>query len=158
MAMEVLEFMKQKNRMCDYYVDGCTRDGFCEICPAHDMDCEITTDKPEQLVAVVEQWAKEHPEEQEQERQKPEQESQKAEQEKRLREMEGQIGILREKTQMLAEAIAMQTKKINALQEMMKKARMEIRLVDALSLRFMETECDEMAKMEKRLTERIEKL
>lgn len=61
--MEVLEFMKQKNRMCDYYVDGCTRDGFCEICPAHDMDCEITTDKPEQLVAVVEQWAKEHPEE-----------------------------------------------------------------------------------------------
>lgn len=66
--MEVLEFMKQKNRMCDYYVDGCTRDGFCEICPAHDMDCEITTDKPEQLVAVVEQWAKEHPEKTEQKR------------------------------------------------------------------------------------------
>lgn len=71
--MEVLEFMKQKNRMCDYYVDGCTRDGFCEICPAHDIDCEITTDKPEQLVAIVEQWVKEHPEKPEQERQNPEQ-------------------------------------------------------------------------------------
>lgn len=58
--MEGLEFIKQKERMCDYYVDGCTRDGFSEICPAHDMDCEITTDKPEQLVAVVEKWAKEH--------------------------------------------------------------------------------------------------
>lgn len=60
--MEVLEFMKQKNRMCDYYVDGCTRDGFSETCPAHDIDCETSTDKPEQLVAIVEQWAKEHPE------------------------------------------------------------------------------------------------
>ena len=78
--MEVLEFMKQKNRMCDYYVDGCTRDGFCEICPAHDIDCEITTDKPEQLVAIVEQWVKEHPEKPEQEQQKPERERQKPEQ------------------------------------------------------------------------------
>lgn len=76
--MEIMEFMRQfirqKERMCEYYVDGCTRDGFREICPAHDMDCEITTDKLEQLVAVVEQWAKEHPEKPEQERQKPEQE------------------------------------------------------------------------------------
>lgn len=71
--MEVLEFMKQKNRMCDYYVDGCTRDGFCEICPAHDIDCSFTTDTLEQLVAIVEQWVKEHPEKPEQERQKPEQ-------------------------------------------------------------------------------------
>ena len=80
--MEVLEFMKQKNRMCDYYVDGCKRerDGFCEICPAHDIDCEITTDKPEQLVAIVEQWVKEHPEKPEQEQQKPERERQKPEQ------------------------------------------------------------------------------
>lgn len=65
--MEIMEFMRQfirqKERMCEYYVDGCTRDGFREICPAHDMDCEITTDKLEQLVAVVEQWVKEHPEE-----------------------------------------------------------------------------------------------
>ena len=70
--MEIMEFMRQfirqKERMCEYYVDGCTRDGFREICPAHDMDCEITTDKLEQLVAVVEQWAKEHPEKPEQER------------------------------------------------------------------------------------------
>ena len=72
--MEAVEFMRQfirqKERMCEYYVDGCTRDGFREICPAHDMDCEITTDKLEQLVAVVEQWAKEHPEKPEQERPK----------------------------------------------------------------------------------------
>lgn len=158
-SMEVLGFMKQRKRMCDYYGDDtCVCDDSRGECPALDMDCSFTTDHPEHLIAITEQWAKEHPEEQEQERQKPEQESQKAEQEKRLREMEGQIGILRGKTQMLAEAIAMQTNKINALQEMMKKARREIRLVDALSLRFMETECDEMAKMEKRLTERIEKL
>lgn len=78
--MEAVEFMKQKNRMCDYYVDGCKRDGFCEICPAHDIDCEITTDKPEQLVAIVEQWVKEHPEKPEQEQQKPERERQKPEQ------------------------------------------------------------------------------
>lgn len=61
--MEALEFIKQKERMCDYYADGCTRDDFREICPARDMECSFTTDNPERLVAIVEKWAKEHPEE-----------------------------------------------------------------------------------------------
>ena len=28
------------------------------------IECEITTDEPEQLVAIVEKWAKEHPDKQ----------------------------------------------------------------------------------------------
>ena len=79
--MEAVEFMKQKDRMCDYYSDRqCMHDESGETCPAMSIDCEITTDKLEQLVAIVEQWAKEHPEKPEQERQKPEQERQKPEQ------------------------------------------------------------------------------
>lgn len=71
--MEVLEFIKQKDRMCDYYCDAmCTRDDSDETCPASSIDCEIMTDKPELLVDIVEKWAKEHPEKPEQEQQKPE--------------------------------------------------------------------------------------
>lgn len=62
--MEAVEFIKQKTRMCDYYSGSpCTHDDSGEICPAISIDCGITTDKLEQLVAIVEQWAKEHPEE-----------------------------------------------------------------------------------------------
>lgn len=62
--MEALEFMKQKDRMCNYYCgEACTHDDSGETCPAASMDCETSTDKPEQLVAIVEKWAKEHPEE-----------------------------------------------------------------------------------------------
>lgn len=73
--MEAVEFIKQKARMCDYYSGSpCTHDDSGEICPAHNINCFTTTDHLEQLVAVVEQWAEEHPEKPEQERQKPEQE------------------------------------------------------------------------------------
>ena len=61
--MEVVEFMRQKDRMCEYYDNECTRECSNEICPAHDMTCEITTDNAECLVEIVEKWAKEHPEE-----------------------------------------------------------------------------------------------
>lgn len=62
--MEALEFMKQKDRMCDYYCgEVCTHDDSGETCPAESINCDISTDKPEQLVAIVEKWAKEHPEE-----------------------------------------------------------------------------------------------
>lgn len=71
--MEAVEFMKQKNRMCDYYSGRtCTHDDSGETCPAMCIDCEITTDDLEQLVAIVEKWAKEHPGKPEQEQQKPE--------------------------------------------------------------------------------------
>ena len=71
--MEALEFIKQKDRMCDYYCgEVCTHDDSGETCPARSIDCEITTDEPERLVAIVEKRAKEHPEKPEQEQQKPE--------------------------------------------------------------------------------------
>lgn len=48
--MEVLEFMKQKNRMCDYYSGRtCTHDDSGETCPAMSIDCEIAK-------AMAEQW------------------------------------------------------------------------------------------------------
>lgn len=60
--MEVLEFMRQKKRMCDYYRgDTCVCGDSRGTCPAFTIDCSFTTDTPEQLVAIVEQWAKEHP-------------------------------------------------------------------------------------------------
>ena len=50
--------------MCDYYGDDtCVCDDSRGTCPALNIDCSFTTDTPEQLVAIVEQWAKEHPEE-----------------------------------------------------------------------------------------------
>lgn len=79
--MELLEFMKQRKRMCDYYgVYTCMCDDSREVCPLLSIDCSFSTNKPEQFVAIVEKWAKEHPEEPEQEQQKAEQERQKAEQ------------------------------------------------------------------------------
>lgn len=62
--MEVLEFIRQKDRMCEFYSGRtCTNDDSGETCPAMSIDCEITTDELERLVAIVEKWAKEHPEE-----------------------------------------------------------------------------------------------
>ena len=92
--MEVLEFVKQKERMCDYYDGGCTREGSQEICPAHNMNCVLAANLTECFVAVVEQWAKEHPEKPEQERQKPEQERQKPEQEQKKAEQEDIEGAI----------------------------------------------------------------
>lgn len=62
--MEAVEFMRKKKRMCDYYGDDtCVCDDSRGACPALDIDCSFTTDKPERLIAIVEKWAKEHPEE-----------------------------------------------------------------------------------------------
>lgn len=61
--MEILEFLRQRKRMCDYYGDdSCVCDDSRGECPALDMDCSFATDHPERLIAIVEQWAKEHPE------------------------------------------------------------------------------------------------
>ena len=60
--------------MCDYYgEDTCVCDDSRGECPALGIDCSLGIPTSEQLVEIVEQWAKEHPE-------KPEQEQQKAEQ------------------------------------------------------------------------------
>lgn len=72
--MEVMEFIKQKERMCGYYGDvSCVCDDSRETCPALNIDCSLGIPTSEQLVEIVEQWAKEHPEKPEQEQQKPEQ-------------------------------------------------------------------------------------
>ena len=69
--MEAAKFIKQRNRMCGYYNN--MPEG-CYICPAfnaaYHKDCEIATDNPERLAAIVEKWAKEHPDKQEQGQQK----------------------------------------------------------------------------------------
>ena len=81
--------------MCGYYYGAaCIHNDSGEICPAHDIDCEITTDKPEQLVAIVEQWVKEHPEKPEQEQQKPERERQKPEQKRQNPEQDDIEGAI----------------------------------------------------------------
>lgn len=67
--MEALEFMRKRKRMCDYYGDDtCVCENSRGACPALDIDCSFTTEHPEHLIAIAEQWSKEHPEEPEQER------------------------------------------------------------------------------------------
>lgn len=62
--MELLEFMRQRKRMCDYYGDDtCMCDDSRGVCPALAIDCSFSTDNPEHLIAIVEKWAKEHPKE-----------------------------------------------------------------------------------------------
>ena len=52
--MDAVEYVKQRNRMCDYYVK-------CGDCPAGNYEgCSSLNEIPN-LVPIVEQWAKEHP-------------------------------------------------------------------------------------------------
>ena len=52
--MDAVEYVKQRDRMCDYYVN-------CGDCPADDYgECTSLNEIPN-LVPIVEQWAKEHP-------------------------------------------------------------------------------------------------
>lgn len=56
--MEVLKFMKERVRMCDYY-------SRCFECPGADKpSCnieEMSDEELEKFVNTVEQWSKEHP-------------------------------------------------------------------------------------------------
>ena len=70
--MEALEFLRNYDRMCST-IDKCSE------CPAVNMKCcELYTDEQAKLVEIVEQWAKEHPEETEQGQQKPEHQEEEA--------------------------------------------------------------------------------
>ena len=64
--MEAVEFFQCYYKMCNSHVSGCAG------CEAQGIDCELTTDTPERLVAIVEKWAKEHHVKPEQERHEPE--------------------------------------------------------------------------------------
>ena len=52
--MDAVEYVKQRDRMCDYYVN-------CGDCPAGDYEgCSSLNEIP-RMVPIVEKWAKEHP-------------------------------------------------------------------------------------------------
>lgn len=52
--MDAIEYVKQRNRMCDYYID-------CNDCPAGYYEGCSSLDRISELVPIVEQWSKEHP-------------------------------------------------------------------------------------------------
>ena len=52
--MDAVEYVKQRKRMCDYYVN-------CGDCPAVQYEeCSSLNGIPK-MIPIVEQWAKEHP-------------------------------------------------------------------------------------------------
>ncbi len=52
--MDAVEYVKQRERMCDYYID-------CDDCPAGYYEGCSSLDRISELVPIVEQWSKEHP-------------------------------------------------------------------------------------------------
>ena len=52
--MDAVEYVKQRERMCDCYVN-------CGDCPAGKYGRCASLDEIPNLVPIVEQWAKEHP-------------------------------------------------------------------------------------------------
>lgn len=52
--MDAVEYVKQRERMCDYYVN-------CNACPAGYYEGCSSLNGISKLVPIVEQWAKEHP-------------------------------------------------------------------------------------------------
>ena len=52
--MDAVEYVKQRERMCDYYVN-------CGDCPAGNYEGCASLHEIPNLVPIVEQWAKEHP-------------------------------------------------------------------------------------------------
>ena len=52
--MDAVEYVKQRRRMCDYYVN-------CGDCPACDYEWCSSLNGIPKMVHIVEQWAKKHP-------------------------------------------------------------------------------------------------
>lgn len=61
--MDVAEYLKERGRMtnaCD--ACSCSKCGLDSLRNGHDITCtELEHEYPEEAVAIVEQWAKEHP-------------------------------------------------------------------------------------------------
>ena len=53
--MDAVEYVKQRERRCDYYVN-------CGDCPAGNYEGCASLNEIPNLVPIVEKWAKEHPE------------------------------------------------------------------------------------------------
>lgn len=59
--MDAVDFIKTKNRMCNYYTlcsDGCS---LLEYCTTTGSSCDEYENEPERVVTIVEMWGKEHP-------------------------------------------------------------------------------------------------
>ena len=52
--MDAVEYVKQRERMCDYYVN-------CGDCPAGNYEWCTSLSGIPKMVPIVEQWVKEHP-------------------------------------------------------------------------------------------------
>lgn len=58
--MDAIRFLKEKERMCEYYE-------YCEGCPLADgietpsLYCTCPEEEPEEMVAIIEKWSAEHP-------------------------------------------------------------------------------------------------
>lgn len=52
--MDAVEYVKQRNRMCDYYTN-------CGDCPASGFDGCSSLSSVFKMIPIVEQWVKEHP-------------------------------------------------------------------------------------------------
>lgn len=52
--MDAVEYVKQRNRMCDYYTN-------CGDCPASGFEGCSSLGSVFMMIPIVEQWAKEHP-------------------------------------------------------------------------------------------------
>ena len=99
MTMEAVEFIIKIQKMC--------KGTKCDVCPLSDKNrCNVCyAEDPVGSVRIVEQWAKEHPEEAEQEQQKQERERQKPEQKRQNPEQERKKAELHDKTYALREKV-----------------------------------------------------
>lgn len=62
--MDVLEFIKERQRMCNFYYDP--EKGYCsDKCPARNLDCcsldDLDNNDVERLIKVVEGWSSKYP-------------------------------------------------------------------------------------------------
>lgn len=58
--MDAVEFIEERNRMCDYYRGGNALSG-CAECPAFQMACSSVKLVAAEYIDAVEQWSREHP-------------------------------------------------------------------------------------------------
>lgn len=59
--MDAVEFLKERKRLCEVYFEKAE----CKECPLENMGCWTADfcadDSCEKVIAIVEQWSKEHP-------------------------------------------------------------------------------------------------
>lgn len=56
--MDILEYQKQRERMCSYFNNGCV---VCPLRSSNSPDCFLIDKIDEEKIKIIEAWAKEHP-------------------------------------------------------------------------------------------------